>query len=124
MGMLAKIRRMHFRDKVSLREIARQTGLSRNTIRHWLRQEGMMAQVLAAVAAQGLEPVVVAVELALESGNISGDHVLNVLARLQAPTVPVDVIATPLLLTEEPQANVQRYDHLRVNHQDEVCHVH
>jgi transposase len=39
-AMLAKIRRMYFRDKPSLREIARQTGLSRNTIRHWLRDEG------------------------------------------------------------------------------------
>lgn len=38
MGMLAKIRRMHLRDGVSLRSIARQTGLSRNTIRQWLRQ--------------------------------------------------------------------------------------
>ena len=41
MGMLAKIRRMYFRDKVPLREIARQTGLSRNTLRHWLRQSEM-----------------------------------------------------------------------------------
>ena len=40
MAMLAKIRRMYFRDKLSLREITRQTGLSRNTIRHWLRDEG------------------------------------------------------------------------------------
>ena len=32
MGMLAKIRQMYFRDKVPLREIARQTGLSRNTL--------------------------------------------------------------------------------------------
>ena len=37
-GMLAKIRRMHLRDGLSLREIARRTGLSRNTIRGWLRQ--------------------------------------------------------------------------------------
>jgi transposase len=37
-GMLAKIRRMHIRDGLSLREIARRTGLSRNTIRDWLRQ--------------------------------------------------------------------------------------
>ncbi|MBU9597651.1 IS21 family transposase [Burkholderia multivorans] len=36
--MLAKIRRMYFREKVPLREIARRTGLSRNTIRTWLRQ--------------------------------------------------------------------------------------
>ncbi|CAL8481230.1 protein of unknown function (plasmid) [Caballeronia sp. S22] len=38
MGMLAKIRRMYFRENVPLREIARRTGLSRNTIRTWLRQ--------------------------------------------------------------------------------------
>ena len=38
-GMLAKIRRMHFRDHLPLREIARQTGLSRNTIRTWLRKQ-------------------------------------------------------------------------------------
>lgn len=68
----------------------------------------------------GLEAVVVAVELALESGMVSGDHVLNVLARLQAPVVPTEEIITPLLLTEEPLANVQRYDLLR----EEVCHVH
>ena len=38
-GMLAKIRRMHFRDKLSLREIAKRSGLSRNTLRRWLRQQ-------------------------------------------------------------------------------------
>lgn len=37
-GMLAKIRRMHFRDRMSIREVARRTGLSRNTVRDWLRR--------------------------------------------------------------------------------------
>ena len=37
MEMLGKIRRMHLRDKVSLHEIAKRTGLSRNTVRRWLR---------------------------------------------------------------------------------------
>ena len=36
--MLAKIRRMHIREHLSVREIVRRTGLSRNTIRNWLRQ--------------------------------------------------------------------------------------
>ncbi len=36
--MLAKIRRMYFRDNLSLREIAKRSGLSRNTLRRWLRQ--------------------------------------------------------------------------------------
>jgi len=40
-GMLAKIRRMHLRDGMSIREVCRRTGLSRNTVRHWLRQEGV-----------------------------------------------------------------------------------
>lgn len=38
MGMLSKIRRMRFRDQLSIREIARKTGLSRNTVRQWLNQ--------------------------------------------------------------------------------------
>ena len=42
MGMLAKIRRMHFRDHLPLREIARQTGLARNTIRDWLRKKDVV----------------------------------------------------------------------------------
>lgn len=36
MGMLAKIRRMHLRDGLSIREVSRRTGLSRNTVRQWL----------------------------------------------------------------------------------------
>ncbi len=39
MGMLAKIRRMHLRDGLSIREISRRTGLSWNTVRQWLRQD-------------------------------------------------------------------------------------
>tara|TARA_R110000823_G_C15928823_1_gene499309 strand:- start:884 stop:2392 length:1509 start_codon:yes stop_codon:yes gene_type:complete len=94
--------------------------------RYLLRQEGgdrVMAQVLAAVVSEGLEPVLVAVELALESGNISGDHVLNVLARLQSPLLPQTPVETSLTLIEEPQANVQRYDHLRSPVPEEVNHV-
>ncbi|MBB6290675.1 hypothetical protein FBY10_115140 [Pseudomonas sp. SJZ103] len=37
MEMLGKIRRMYFRDKLSLHQIAKCTGLSRNTIRKWVR---------------------------------------------------------------------------------------
>ncbi len=38
MEMLGRIRRMYMRDKVSLHEIAKRTGLSRNTVRSWLRK--------------------------------------------------------------------------------------
>jgi len=83
-----------------------------------LRREGgdrVMAQVLAAVPVHGLDAVLVAAELALEAGKPSGEHVLNVLARLKAPSEPtsLEAASTPLRLAVEPLANVQRYDRLR-----------
>ena len=39
MAILSSIRRWYFRDKLSLREIARRTGFSRNTVRRYLRGE-------------------------------------------------------------------------------------
>lgn len=38
MGMLAKIRQLHLRDGLSIREVCRRTGLSRNTVQQWLRR--------------------------------------------------------------------------------------
>ena len=37
MGLLNVIRRMALREKLPIREIARRTGLSRNTIRKYLK---------------------------------------------------------------------------------------
>ena len=81
-----------------------------------MRREGgdrVMAQVLAAVPTAGLEPVLVAVELVIESGALSAEHVLNVVARLNASTRP-DSVETTLQLTLAPLANTSRYDSLRV----------
>jgi len=39
--MLAKIRRMHWRDGLSIRAVSRRTGLPRNTVWLWSRQEGL-----------------------------------------------------------------------------------
>ena len=95
--------------------------------RHLLRHTGgdrVMAQVLAAVPTHGLDAVQVAVELALESGRPSGDHVLNVLARLKSEKVsPDNTVTTALMLQEEPQANVQRYDGLWQPRDEESYHV-
>ena len=41
-GTLAKIRRLYLRDKLPIKEICRQTGLSRNTVRAWLREPEMI----------------------------------------------------------------------------------
>jgi hypothetical protein len=77
------------------------------------RQQGdrTMARVLAAVPAHGLEAVLVAVELVLESGVLSVEHVINVLARLSPSPRPAQV-ETSLKLTEEPLADTSRYDSL------------
>lgn len=40
MDMLGKVRRMKMRDNLSISEIAKRTGLARNTIRGWLRAPG------------------------------------------------------------------------------------
>ena len=44
MNLLGKVRRLHYRDGLSLSEIERRTGLTRKTIRKWLR------------APEGIEP--------------------------------------------------------------------
>lgn len=39
MALLSVIRRWHYRDQLSIREISRRTGLSRNTVRKYLRDD-------------------------------------------------------------------------------------
>ena len=80
-----------------------------------MRHEGgdkIMAQVLAAVPIAGLDAVLVAVELVIESGVLSAEHVLNVLTRLNAAPQPPSV-ETSLQVKEAPLANTGRYDLLR-----------
>jgi transposase len=71
-----------------------------------------MAQVLNCVSSHGLEAVLVAVELVIESGVLSTEHVLNVLARLNAAPAP-ESVESSLRLKEVPVANTGRYDSLR-----------
>ena len=88
-----------------------------------LREPGgdrVMAQVLAIVPTAGLDAVLVAVELALEScppsGRVSVEHVVNVLGRLSAVPAPQNA-STTLRATTPPLADTARYDLLRT--QDE-----
>lgn len=68
MGMLAKIRRMHLRDGLSIREISRRTGLSRNTVKRWLRQEGVTEpKYPARVESSVLDPWAEQLEMALRA---------------------------------------------------------
>ena len=87
-----------------------------------LKREGgdrVMAKVLTAVPKAGLEAVLVAVELVLESGNPSAEHVENVLNRLKAVSPPPAHVETCLRISEEPIADTGRYDRLRT----EVSHA-
>jgi len=84
----------------------------------------VMAQVLTAIPLHGLEAVLVAVELALQAGRVSADHVLNLLARLQEPTARTAPIRTPLTLSHPARADVHRYDRLRqAGSTEEADHV-
>ena len=71
-----------------------------------------MAQVLNCVSGHGLEAVLVAVELVIESGVLSCEHVRNVLARLSEAPTP-ESVQSNLQLNEVPVANTGRYDSLR-----------
>ncbi len=81
----------------------------------------VMAQVLSTVMLHGLDDVLRAIDLALAAGRVSGEHVLNVLARLKEPRQRPAAVETDLVLTEPPEANVGRYDSLR--NQQEAGHV-
>ena len=81
-----------------------------------------MAQVLNCVSSHGLEAVLVAVELVIESGVLSTEHVLNVLARLNATPIP-ESVESSLHLREMPVANTGRYDSLRTSGSCEVGHA-
>ena len=86
-----------------------------------LKREGgdrVMARVLGAVPRHGLDAVLVAVELVLESGNPSVEHIENVLNRLRAAP-PTPSVETALALRETPVADPHRYDRLR----KEVSHA-
>jgi hypothetical protein len=73
-----------------------------------------MVEILSLVLHHDEDAVLCAVELALEAGTVSKQHVLNILSRLLQSDAPPR-IDTPahLSLLEEPKANVDRYDHLR-----------
>jgi hypothetical protein len=84
-----------------------------------LREPGgdrVMAQVLAIVPTAGLDAVLVAVELALESappsGRVSVEHVVNVLGRLNAAAAS-EGVQTTLQASTPPLADTARYDRLR-----------
>ena len=67
---------------------------------------------VACVPRHGLEAVLVAAELIVESGNTSAEHVKNVISRLKDPATP-KTVETALQVEEEPIADAGRYDRLR-----------
>ena len=74
-----------------------------------------MVDVLALVLQYDQQAVLCAVELALEGGVATKTHVLNLLHRLMDAKGTTAVIDAPqaLVLTQEPRADIKRYDALR-----------
>src|SRR6201984_2523068 len=56
MELLSVIRRWHYRDHFSIREISRRTGLSRNTVRKYLRSDIVEPKFNAADRPSRLDP--------------------------------------------------------------------
>ena len=85
----------------------------------------VLAQVLAIVPTAGLDAVLVAVALALESappsGRVSVEHVVNVLGRLTAAAAP-ESAQTTLQVSTPPLADTARYDRLREDSTEETGH--
>nr|WP_326532600.1 IS21 family transposase [Rhodoferax sp.] len=84
----------------------------------------VMAQVLSAVPLHGLDAVLAAIQIALQAGRVSAEHVLNTLAHLKDQSRPMTMgeVQTQLTLQTPPLANVTRYDSLR-NSDMEAGHV-
>ena len=75
-----------------------------------------MVEILALVLHHDEQAVLCAVEVALDAGVPTKTHVLNLLHRLvDGKTTEVAAIDAPqaLVLRQEPEANVARYDALR-----------
>jgi transposase len=58
MALLSVIRRWHYRDHLSIREIAKRTGLSRNTVRKYLRSDTVEPQFNVPERPSKLDPFV------------------------------------------------------------------
>jgi hypothetical protein len=86
---------------------------------HLLKKPGgdrEMVEILALVLQHDENAVLLAVEMALTAGVPTKTHVLNLLHRLvdgKAITPPTIDAPQALMLTNEPKANVERYDALR-----------
>ena len=63
-----------------------------------------------------------AAELVIETGALSAEHILNVLARLSGAVAP-ETVASCLQLKEFPVADTGRYDSLRIAVMAEIDHA-
>ena len=91
----------------------------RSLQQHLLKKPGgdrEMVDILALVLQHDEDAVLLAVEMALETGVPTKTHVLNLLHRLvdgKSLTPPTIGAPQALMLINEPEANVERYDALR-----------
>lgn len=77
MALLSVIRRWHFREGMPIREIERRTGLSRNTIRKYLRAETVEPKFKVPARPSKLDRFAQKLSdwLRVEAGNTNGSDV-------------------------------------------------
>lgn len=104
-------------NRAPFADLPKSLWLLKRGLRRHTNGDRIMMQVLVAVPIVGLEPLLVAVELVLESGSLSADHILNIVARLTS-TTPPPCVETSLQLKVAPVANKARCDRLRNNDEE------
>ena len=116
-GTFAKLRRLYFRDKQSMKEICRQTGVSRNTVRSWLRDPEMVepkypARVVVSKLDAYTETLSLWLKVEVETGNQSWQF-----KQSSTKSQTVAGVATPALIciahhhhVSMPHAGYQRGD--------------
>ena len=68
MGMYSKVRRLFYRERLSISEIQRRTSLSRNTIKKWLKEaEGTEPKYVRPPAVSKIAPFASLIQLALQT---------------------------------------------------------
>jgi hypothetical protein len=108
MALLSIIRRWHFREEIPIREIERRTGLSRNTIRKYLRSGAVEPKFKIPDRPSNLDPFADRLEAWLRAEASKSRVVLQVSTPEQEPAIRWRKTRPPLLQLDDAGERGQR----------------